>query len=293
MIHNPFKKILFIGLFVLAGLSAYSQNDSITFNNALWIKRNIIKGVTLQQYHFRDSSLFNSNQYISILKINPEFVKFDIVADTVLIKTSEFANKYQAAAAINGSFFDMAAPGTDYNSVNYLRVDNTLLAPNQYKGKARLFNQGGSISIFDNNLYVVKTDQLQMWEKYIAGEDVITSGPLLRIGGENEKLRKISFNKTRHPRTAVAKVSDTLVLFIVVDGRSKESAGMSMEELQTIVTWLGAVDALNLDGGGSSAMYVLGNEKGEIVNHPSDNKKFDNQGERRVANAIIVTPKSN
>jgi exopolysaccharide biosynthesis protein len=50
------------------------------------------------------------------------------------------------------------------------------------------------------------------------------------------------------------------------------------------MSWLGCRDALNLDGGGSSTMVFDGN----IVNHPSDNKKFDHQGERVVANAIVV-----
>jgi len=54
--------------------------------------------------------------------------------------------------------------------------------------------------------------------------------------------------------------------------------------------WLRAWDAINLDGGGSSTLCVRKNVRKpvSVVNHPSDNKLFDNQGERRVANVLIV-----
>ncbi len=67
---------------------------------------------------------------------------------------------------------------------------------------------------------------------------------------------------------------------ITVDGRNKVlSLGMSFAELQNLVTRVGLVDALNLDGGGSTTMVV----RGGVVNHPSDAT-----GPRKVSDAIIV-----
>jgi exopolysaccharide biosynthesis protein len=83
------------------------------------------------------------------------------------------------------------------------------------------------------------------------------------------------------------KADGTVVLF-VVDGRAAESAGMSIPELQKTMRWLGCVDAINLDGGGSSAMYVKGEPFDGVVSYPSDNKKFDHAGEREVANAVLL-----
>ena len=76
---------------------------------------------------------------------------------------------------------------------------------------------------------------------------------------------------------------------VVVDGRAAEAAGMSMAELQHIMRWLRSGMPLILTGG-SSALSVRRNllRPVETVNHPSDNKKFDHEGERAVANAIIV-----
>jgi exopolysaccharide biosynthesis protein len=83
----------------------------------------------------------------------------------------------------------------------------------------------------------------------------------------------------RHPRTA-AGVTESGVLFIVVIyGRNpKISVGASIHEMADVMRSLGASDAINLDGGGSSAMYV----QGKLTGSPSDPN-----GERKVADALI------
>jgi exopolysaccharide biosynthesis protein len=64
---------------------------------------------------------------------------------------------------------------------------------------------------------------------------------------------------------------------------------MSIPELQHLLKWLGCRDAINLDGGGSTTMYVKGQPEEGVVNFPSDNKKWDHEGQREVANAIVIT----
>ncbi len=84
----------------------------------------------------------------------------------------------------------------------------------------------------------------------------------------------------RHPRTSwgTTRNGDTMIM-AVVDGRSKSSVGVTTWQLAQIMKWLGATEAVNLDGGGSSTMYVL--PKG-VMNHPSDGR------ERAVANALFA-----
>ena len=81
----------------------------------------------------------------------------------------------------------------------------------------------------------------------------------------------------RHPRTAVA-FNDTHVFFIVVDGRSARSVGVDMTEMAAFTSTLGATWGYNMDGGGSSAMWV----NGQIKNVPSDGS------ERTVANGMVM-----
>jgi hypothetical protein len=71
----------------------------------------------------------------------------------------------------------------------------------------------------------------------------------------------------RHPRTAIGFNADsTRLYFVVVDGRHMTSTGVTLWEMKGIFDALGAVNAVNLDGGGSSC--ILAND--EVLNHPSD-----------------------
>lgn len=88
------------------------------------------------------------------------------------------------------------------------------------------------------------------------------------------------FPETRHPRTLIGTHSDGSVWLITVDGRQPTlSAGMSLYELRSLASRLGLVQALNLDGGGSTTMWV----QGQIVNSPSDPA-----GPRKVSDALLV-----
>jgi len=116
-------------------------------------------------------------------------------------------------------------------------------------------------------------------------EDIVGGVPQLIKDGkiditwQEEKTTK-SFVETRHPRTAVAKLKDGKFLMIAVDGRSESSGGISLNDLAAYLLELGATDAMNLDGGGSTTMFL----DGKVVNHPSDK-----EGERKVSDAILVT----
>lgn len=96
-----------------------------------------------------------------------------------------------------------------------------------------------------------------------------------------------AFAVTRHPRTAVGLADDgQRLLLVVVDGRQAPwSAGMSLAELAALMQALGSREAINLDGGGSTAMVVRDPQTGElvVVNRPSDR-----EGERPVGNALAI-----
>ena len=110
--------------------------------------------------------------------------------------------------------------------------------------------------------------------------------PTVAITGDRALLvnsvRTVVNNSIAHPRTAVGIDADgRTLLILVVDGRSAVSRGYTMVELADLMTALGAENALNLDGGGSSAMYTrAGTGAMAIVNEPSDG------AERKVANGF-------
>jgi exopolysaccharide biosynthesis protein len=91
-----------------------------------------------------------------------------------------------------------------------------------------------------------------------------------------------------HPRSAVGVRGCHKVIFISVDGRDREAAGMTLYELAELMRLLKCSDAVNLDGGGSTTMWIDGKPFNGVVNMPSDNRKWDHEGERAVANIMIV-----
>ncbi len=103
--------------------------------------------------------------------------------------------------------------------------------------------------------------------------DVLGAGPALVENGRN-----VAPENPRHPRTAVGVRADGKLLFVTLDGRQKHSVGMTLRELADEMIALGAHTAINLDGGGSTTMWV----RGRIRNSPSDGT------ERPVSDAVLI-----
>lgn len=87
-----------------------------------------------------------------------------------------------------------------------------------------------------------------------------------------------SFSKTKHPRTAVGTTAEGRLMLVTVDGRQTISEGISLPDLSALMKRLGCVNAINLDGGGSTTMAV----KGLIAN------SISGSDERAVANGFLV-----
>ncbi len=116
----------------------------------------------------------------------------------------------------------------------------------------------------------------------MAPDEAIGGGPMLVRNGHlavdaKEEGFDPGFTEKHHPRTAIGRRADGELWFVVVDGRQKMSDGMSLPQLAQWFLDHGCVDAMNLDGGGSSAMNLFG----ALVNRPSDGS------ERPVANALV------
>lgn len=99
----------------------------------------------------------------------------------------------------------------------------------------------------------------------------VGGGPVLVQHGEvkvtNNEERKF-YGKAiydRHPRTAIGYTKDDKIIVFVCEGRRERAAGLTLPQMARILQQLGCVEALNLDGGGSTCMLINGKE----VNYPS------------------------
>src|SRR5712692_1248145 len=130
-----------------------------------------------------------------------------------------------------------------------------------------------------------ETEQTDPWKQ---AANIIGGGPQLIKNGRVEitnAAEKIlpSFVSDGHPRTAIAKLKSGQILLVTVDGRQPgESIGMSLTMLADLLIEFSAVEAINLDGGGSTTMVI----RNKLANKPSDAA-----GERPVSDAILIFPR--
>lgn len=110
---------------------------------------------------------------------------------------------------------------------------------------------------------------------------IVDAGRNIALAADSVEGTVPRFSRARHPRSALGISRDSATLYLVaVDGRRQTSVGMTLEELADAMIALGAYEAMNLDGGGSTALVV----RDSIVNEPSDAN-----GERPVGNVVAIT----
>jgi exopolysaccharide biosynthesis protein len=123
-------------------------------------------------------------------------------------------------------------------------------------------------------------------KSWAAAQDIVGgAGLLIRDGRDVEDWSVETFTQgfaeSRHPRTMIGTTGDGTIWLVTVDGRQPQlSVGMTLVELRDLARKLGLVNALNLDGGGSTTMWV----QGQVVNSPSDVA-----GPRKVSDALLVS----
>lgn len=274
-------KITYLYLITLAltffKTDSKAQNiDSLTFVNHQWEEQTLRKGIIWKKGLFKD--FFNSNQVINIIEIElnkKNLKKLGIEGlPASRKKTSALADSLHALAAVNGGFFDMKNGG----AVDYIKVNDKVINYTHAKSaRANVY------LAFDRNKLIITSDSIAT-KPY---KNVLLAGPYLLDDGHNKQFSKDAFNNNRHPRTAVAIKNNKLIL-LTVDGRHANAEGLNLTELANIFRWYGCTKAMNLDGGGSTAMYIKGQVDNGIVNYPTDNKQFDHLGERTVSNIIYI-----
>lgn len=283
------KRITFILFLAIASLSAQSQKaDSLRIVNARW-QVDSLDGMVLKQMHFDRKDCLGSNQFVAFIEIpanSPRRLAF--CCEVQRTQTSVQARRHNAFAAINGSFFDMQM----HNPICYLRIDGNELGintPQPSDSIHRKYYQYGTLLLDKGRPVFVVPDSARLAERNLQSTDVMTAGPMLVRDGSLVPMRTDkTFVTNRHNRTAVGLRADGTILLVVVDGRTRQSEGLSLLDFSRLLRYLGCRQALNLDGGGSTTMYVRGYKNGGLVNHPSDNGRYDYDGERTVSNCIIV-----
>ena len=272
------KKNKLAGLFILLIIFLSCDSYKNVSNQASEFSK-----VSIYATQIITDTLFKSNQRINLLMINKKSLgelSIDVgYNDFGLINTSQIAKNNNAIAAINGGFFDVDNGG----SVTYFEKNDSVISrtrPPELKwAKADSIINGAILLTKNQTLKIQAAKTEQFYEKSKNETFVILNGPLLLKNSISQKLPNLNITNNRHPRTCLC-TTKKKIIFITIDGREEQADGMNLFEVQKYLLSIGCVDAINLDGGGSTTMWTK--DKG-IVNIPSDKK-----GERPVSNAIII-----
>jgi exopolysaccharide biosynthesis protein len=288
--YGFFKKVLFawqLAVLIFTACTGFSQSQSIN-NIADWNSKQVQENITWRSCYFTD--LFGSKQYINLLDIdlNDTSIKpFIAWQDTVLLTTHEMAEREKAVAAVNGNFFHTKNGG----SVCFLKINGKIIDTSRTDLSDHLFlNEldDAAIVIDQKGKMGIISCPAAGWKSATQIPTIISAGPPLIIKGQTVKFIPHTFNDKRFSRTGAGLTKNNHLLLITVDGNSEQSAGMTIAEFAQIFKAFNCINAINLDGGGSTTMWIKGQPDSGIVSHPTDNKKFDHYGERKIANAIIL-----
>ena len=280
------KKVLLSFALILWALTAVGadKRDSLLIIKADWKITTTPEGLTHKQAQIK--GLFNSVQSINLIEIpRSAKMKVGIAGDEGMKRTSQQATEKGALAAINGTYYNMVTG----NSVCFYKINDQVLdttTNGEFKSRVN-----GAIREVKGNIEIID------WNKEIEANykknkgTVLASGPIMVDNGRISDWSNCSksFIETRHPRSAIFTKKNGTIVFLTVDGRSEgNAAGMSIPELAYLAKILGAEDAINLDGGGSTTLWLKGAPENGVLNYPSDNKLFDHKGERSVSNIFYV-----
>jgi exopolysaccharide biosynthesis protein len=235
----------------------------------------------LTDRHYKDENIevkitqvreYETEIYVADIKVNKvSYLKTAFAKDTfgqnIIEYTSVIAKRKNAIFAINGDYYGFRLKG--YVLRNGTLYDPTR-EPRDKKSDILVVNQDGSFKIVKEasttpkDLYDEKA-----WQVFCFGPGLISNGQITvsdkdEVGGHMES----------NPRTAIACVNPGHYIIVVSDGRTEESAGLSLFELATFLQKYNVSEAYNLDGGGSSVMVF----NDQIINKPTTDGRIRERG---------------
>jgi exopolysaccharide biosynthesis protein len=200
-------------------------------------------------------------------------------------KTSKQASSSDAMAALNAGFFNVK----DGGSATYIKTSGSIVDSDTAKKWLKNINMTGAVMI--NTIGHVSINQAMpnaWYDTHTEFPDVLVTGPLLLKDRKKVSLNRTSLVITKHPRSCIGVLNNHKIILVAIDGRTADAQGMTLFKLTDLMISLRCKDAVNLDGGGSTTMWINGKPFNGVVNMPCDNKKFDHEGERAVSDIFII-----
>jgi len=231
-----------------------TEPDWVELTETSYTDENI--SITISEYFEYDSVIYVADIQLS----SPAYLKTAFAKNSygknVTDTTTSTAENNDAIIAINGDYYGARNSG-------YVLRNGILYRDNAAEKQEDLV-------IWKDGSFSIITETHTSAEKLVAdgAQQIFSFGPALILNSQNvvNDLRETAGHSTvKNPRTAIGIVDDLHYVFVVVDGRTKESAGVTLYELAAFMDYLCAHTAYNLDGGGSATFYF----NGERLNNPT------------------------
>lgn len=227
--------------------------------------------ISLQQFTVHETEVYVADVTVSSAKYLKTALADGTYGKNIKAKTSEMAAENNAILAINGDYYGTRESG-------YVIRNGVLYRDSQDDSDVLVIYADGSFEIV--SAYDVSAEELVAkgaWQAFSFGPALVEDSQV--TVGVNEETGRA---KASNPRTAIGIIDDLHYVFVVSDGRTNESAGLSLYELGCFMQELGATTAYNLDGGGSSTMVF----QGQVINNPTSSG--NSIKERSVSDIVYI-----
>ena len=225
--------------------------------------------ITLKQYREYDSNIYVADVTVSDASDLKTALAHNTYGRNITDTTSDMAANNNAVLAINGDYYGARQSG-------YVIRNGKLYRDTSGNRDALVIQKNGEFKFVSES----ETSASELLQD--GALQVFSFGPVLLNNGEISvgENDEVGMAMASNPRTAIGYLGNNHYVFVVSDGRTSESAGLSLYELASFMKELGVKDAYNLDGGGSSTMIF----KGEIINSPTTSGR---SGEERAVSDIV------
>lgn len=225
--------------------------------------------ITLKQYREYDSNIYVADVTVSDASDLKTALANNTYGRNITDTTSDMAANNNAVLAINGDYYGARQNG-------YVIRNGKLYRDTSGNRDALVIQKNGEFKFVSES----ETSASELLQE--GALQVFSFGPVLLNNGEISvgENDEVGMAMASNPRTAIGYLGNNHYVFVVSDGRTSESAGLSLYELASFMKELGVKDAYNLDGGGSSTMVF----KGEITNNPTTSGR---SGEERAVSDIV------
>lgn len=210
--------------------------------------------ISISEIRKNDTNIYIADVYVKDSDyLKTAFAK-SIYGKNVVDTTSNIASSVSAILAINGDYYGVQQKG-------YVLKNGKIYRNTSNNREDLVIYKDGSWKIINEN--DISLEKLVEDGAY----NILSFGPALIENGkisvsESDEVGKA---KASNPRTAIGIIDDNHYVFVVSDGRTSISEGLSLYELASIMEDLDCRIAYNLDGGGSSTMVFNGN----VINNPT------------------------